>query len=259
MAKKNEAGILLAKLQKNENENIANKFDILHMRLTAVNYFESDNIKIQLFLDTTNDGFKAICKKELDCIRVAEKNGNKTVHNPFETRDLMRFRIKEYSINDFKILFDDKFKDAKEQGFLTQQHFAKHELKNIDIYYKQCFDWFPVFEQWKEFLEEVAGSKEIKTKQQNKITLMDIAIFCRIIDDAKIERIGNKTQENYCKKICKDYYLNYTDRVRVNFTQNITPTNKQLSKVSLSILPMLTSDIKLKINNYINNKTKLYA
>lgn len=116
--------------------------------------------------------------------------------------------------------------------------------------------------EYREFLQ--AKLKLLSNEKNNAInskkpTTVDIAIFCRIIDDAKIERIGNKTQENYCKKICEDYSLNYTNRVRVNFTQNISPTKKQLSKVIESIIPLLNEELKTKINEYINNKTKMYA
>lgn len=207
MAKKKE--IENNQLAVNAEKNKANKHDILFMRLQAVSYFESENIKIQLFQDCTNDEFKAICKKELNSIRDVESKGNNTAYNPFESKDLLKFKIQEHSINDFNILFDDKFNEAKEQGYLTDKYFAKNELNRVDIYYKQCFEWFPIFKQWTEFLNVVIVKGKIKVKKSkeatNNFTDRQVALAYFImgtkIDEANYEGILNKHSQSKSKRI----------------------------------------------------------
>lgn len=154
--------------------NEANKLDLLHIRLASVAYFapiDHGTIKINMFSDYTNDEFREIVKEELDAIRNAEAAGNKSVPDPYRSRDIMHLsRVYEVKNEDLVILFNDKFNDAKRKGFKTPERFAKHELDEIESRYKIAAKWFPVFEQWKELLKVVAEKGIVLKKEQQKIT-----------------------------------------------------------------------------------------
>lgn len=266
MTKKKEDNSNLIALNAEKNKD--NKIHILHIRLRPVIYFESENIEINLFQDTTNSQFKSICKKELQLIKKAELNGNKIVYNPYESLDIMKFRIPEFTDNDFKILFDDKFKDAENQGFLTEQYFAKNELNKIELRYKECFDWFPIFEQWKEFLNkiklrEIINSNENnvsleepkdKKKRADTITREDIAIFCVVLQDSKIHQNQNLNNVLYCKSVCEKFKLKYTTKISKLFGVNARPTSAQLTKMKNTVLPLIDVKVQKTITNYLDSK-----
>lgn len=156
-------------------QNKTNKIDLLHNRLSAVAYFapmEGNGVKVPMFTNTSNDEFRAIVKEELNEIRAAEAEGNKRVPNPYKSRDIMYLeRVFEISPNNLISLFNEKFDEAKALGFKTTSRYAKHELKDLELHYKASMGWFPLFEQWKDLLKEIAETGVIpkadrpKTKQ----------------------------------------------------------------------------------------------
>jgi hypothetical protein len=89
-----------------------------------------------------------------------------------------------------------------------------------------------------------------------------IALFCNLINDAEIsKKESNEIPEKYCKRICENYGLKYTDRVRQNF--NGDKSKKHYKEVTELILPFIDEITKDKIQKYLDSKNppnpKLYA
>lgn len=150
--------------------NEVNKIDLLHNRLSAVAYFapiEDSSVKIPMFTMTSNEEFREIVKQELSEIRQAEAEGNKRVTNPYKSRDIMALeRVFETSRSNLILLLNDKFANAKLLGFKTLAVFAKHELQQLDRHYKASMGWFPLFDQWKDFLKEISHTGTLPTPKK---------------------------------------------------------------------------------------------
>jgi len=143
--------------QQNAETNRKNKLDILFVRLQGFNYFQGDTVKIDLFREHGgNEHFVKLYSNELKEIRVAEQDGNKTAPNPYRSRDFVVLnRTQEVEFSDLKKLFAEKFQYGKiYYGFKTAKVFAKAELRELELRYTDCFEWFPVFYQWSDFLVE---------------------------------------------------------------------------------------------------------
>lgn len=150
----------IEKLQKNLTEkeirqkNEENETDLLQM-LSIVSYFEEKNVKIQLFF-TGNDHFKEQGKTDYREINEAKKaKPCVVVKQAWRTRDLLHLeRIHEADDNQLKGLFHEKFESSKIQyGFKTEAKFAKNEIKKIHFSYGKYVRWFPILEQWFDFLK----------------------------------------------------------------------------------------------------------
>lgn len=123
--------------------------------LNIVSYFETDNVKIQLFT-CGNDTFKSNVLLDLDQVRAAEQTNTKE-YKPSSSRDLFSTdKIIEAEVAQFAILFKDKFEEAVESsGIKTEAYFAKYELEQIYNGYSGIgFVWFPVLKQWCDFLKQ---------------------------------------------------------------------------------------------------------
>lgn len=89
-----------------------------------------------------------------------------------------------------------------------------------------------------------------------------IALFCNLINEAEIiKKESDEIPETYCKRICENYKLKYTDRVRQNFNGN--KSKKHYKELTELILPCIDVTIKDKIQKYLDSKNppkqKLYA
>ena len=101
--------------------------------------------------------------------------------------------------------------------------------------------------------------------QQNETktpTAPAIALFCNLINEAEIiKKESDEIPETYCKRICENYKLKYTDRVRQNFNGN--KSKKHYKELTELILPCIDVTIKDKIQKYLDSKNppkqKLYA
>ncbi len=80
-----------------------------------------------------------------------------------------------------------------------------------------------------------------------------IALFCRLVNDSKIkEKKGAESVESYCKRICQDHNLPYSDRVRQNFNDN--STNRHKKKLVDVLFPLIDKTVITRINEYLNTK-----
>ncbi|MDF2457465.1 MAG: hypothetical protein K0R51_3458 [Cytophagaceae bacterium] len=133
-----------------KKENESNVQD-LHNKLVIVSYLEP----IELFF-TGNSYFKEQAFLDLQDLKEARKE-NTVVKSAWRTRDLMLENIQEAEISEIHSLFDLKFAEAqRDNGFKTKSAFAKHEIKYMRGLYANYFGWFPILEQWIDYLEVIA-------------------------------------------------------------------------------------------------------
>ncbi len=93
-------------------------------------------------------------------------------------------------------------------------------------------------------------SQQTETQQQKAPV---IALFCSLVNESKlIPKYENESVQKYCEKICKEFKLTYSDRVRQNFNGSNTKLNRK--KVTELILPIINKEASKKINEYLTNK-----
>ena len=119
----------------------------------------------------------------------------------------------------------------------------------------------------KEYLQGFKNENTIidETKNPPAVTKMQapvIALFCNSINESELIKKGeSESVEEYCKRICKNYNLVYTQRVRQNFNNRATPKN--LLKLKELILPAIDKETNNRIIEYLDKKDKskhnLYA
>lgn len=133
-----------------KKKNQQNRIRLL-TKLAIVSYF--DVAEIQLFV-SGNAHFKELAKLDLADIQNAELTNDRE-QQAWRTNDLSLDNIYEAGQVDLQALLDAKFADAKRDfGFKTKLHFAKHEAADLESRYSTFFGWFPILEQWVNFLKD---------------------------------------------------------------------------------------------------------
>lgn len=125
--------------------------------------------------------------------------------------------------------------------------------------------WSVIFSNHKFFAPLFQEHLKALPPQQNETktpTAPAIALFCNLINEAEIiKKESDEIPETYCKRICENYKLKYTDRVRQNFNGN--KSKKHYKELTELILPCIDVTIKDKIQKYLDSKNppkqKLYA
>ncbi len=75
-----------------------------------------------------------------------------------------------------------------------------------------------------------------------------------LINESAINRKSIvESVENYCVRICGEYGLKYTDRVRQNFTES-SIIKKNIKQIDENILPKLENDTQEKIKAYLSSR-----
>lgn len=102
-------------------------------------------------------------------------------------------------------------------------------------------------------------SQQTKT---NKLKAPVIALFCNLVSECKlIQKEDSESVKNYCIRICKEFNLIYSDRVRQNFNGSETKENKR--KIKELILPVINDEAKNKLTEHLKSKEpskqKLYG
>ncbi|MBL0342687.1 MAG: hypothetical protein IPP71_18420 [Bacteroidetes bacterium] len=65
--------------------------------------------------------------------------------------------------------------------------------------------------------EKAIPPQQPETKT-NKLKAPVLALFCYLINESGMnKKEENESVENYCKRICKQFKLTYSDRIRQNF------------------------------------------
>jgi len=114
-------------------------------------------------------------------------------------------------------------------------------------------------------IRDLEGLRRVKAGKKNPLSAPVIALFCKLLHESGFKKRDtyNETITNYCIRICENYNLTYTDRVRQNFDPDDTPTPRNITKVKELIFPLIDEATKEAITEYLNSKQppqqKLYA
>jgi len=105
-----------------------------------------------------------------------------------------------------------------------------------------------------------SGSKK---KKKYPYTNMQFALFCSIVDEAKILPMhADENRTDFCARVSERFKLEITaDSARKFFHQNmdIKKTDKHLKNVRLIIFPLIKPEIVDSLNFFINSKTKTFG
>ena len=83
-----------------------------------------------------------------------------------------------------------------------------------------------------------------------------IALFCSIINESRlVAREQTEAVKDFCKRVCKQFDLPYTDRVRQNFSNN--PTKRNAEKLTQEVLPLIPENERQKLLAVLESKTQL--
>ena len=158
-----------------------------------------------------------------------------------------------------KWLFDDYYEMAYLIGkidflkHINADRINKPKSENIAI---------DIVQRLEKKIDEIKLSfapKKVIINKRSTITAPIIAAFCAIVNDLKIIPIGGDTKESYCKRVCSNFSLTYTDKVRQNYSADSKVTKKHANNVVNLILP--TIDIKYtdQIKQHLTSKGILYS
>lgn len=164
--------------------------------------------------------------------------------------------------NALRALADKKLSDyLKQHPDNSMQLFLTNEVKTARLYQS----YFPKFEtdsqqktyyfrleRWIEVLEKISPQQaEAKPK---KLSAPIISLFCTLMNDSgTIIKEQNENIENYCKRICEQFDIQYTERVRQNF--NLTSdTKKNRQNLRNWLLPYIEAETQRKLQHYLDTK-----
>ena len=104
-------------------------------------------------------------------------------------------------------------------------------------------------------------TQQTETKK-DKITAPVLGLFCTLINKTGINQKGiTESATVYCQRICLEFRLPYTDRVRQNY--NINETKKLVKELKQIVLPKINTETKILIEKYLDknqpSKQNLYA
>ena len=244
----------------NQEENKKNLISLLHDRISAVAYFTTPQLTIELFRSPANNAeFRELCEKELNEIRAAIDNGNRFAPRPLKSREYMNFcrLLPEVPVSQLEQFFQIKKEEALQGGLKNPQWIAVNEIHHLESHYCKCLNRFPVFRQWKWFLENVPPEitkSERGEPQKKELQPTTIGNFIALARASEAEPQGNMAAEEYARKVCDKYKLNdfYSDVVRQQLSKGTT--RKQEKKVIEKILPLIPTDKAKIILEHIEEK-----
>jgi hypothetical protein len=149
---------------------------------------------------------------------------------------------------------------------LTEGMFIEIELskvKEIISDTKGSEENYLIHERAKIYLNYLQNRlKNIDSPNVNTPTANVVALFCNLINKIKLhEKLEDESAEMYCKKICGEYNLKYTDKVRQNYYSHWTQRN--IKSLKSSLLPLIDKDTRKRISQYLDNnhttKQNLYC
>ncbi len=112
-----------------------------------------------------------------------------------------------------------------------------------------------------EEIQPPATTDQTKDKKRKPITARALALFCSLIERCRLDEIGHNTKVEFCKRVCENYGLDYTEKVRQYFWVNmdIKKSDRNLEIIQTHILPKLPLETKDVIEQLIISKTKTFA
>jgi hypothetical protein len=150
--------------------------------------------------------------------------------------------LKQHTDNSMPLFIDYETETAR----LFQQNLPRYRTDD-----KQKTYYFRL-ERWIEVLEKMLP-QQAEAKPQ-KFEAPTISLFCTLMNDSgTIRRYESESIENYCKRICEEFKLKYTDRVRQNFDSTADTKDNRI-KLKSRLLPIIETETKDKLLQYLDTK-----
>ena len=169
--------------------------------------------------------------------------------------DLLKNSLQRHIADNNRIIRDLQINVENEhikEGFVSLNRVRLNNLQSVN-------------EKSECLIRDLEGLRRVKAGKKNPLSAPVIALFCKLLHESGFKKRDtyNETITNYCIRICENYNLTYTDRVRQNFNPDDTPTPRNITKVKELIFPLIDEATKEAITEYLNSKQppqqKLYA
>ncbi len=103
-------------------------------------------------------------------------------------------------------------------------------------------------------------SNSNRSKETERIiSYTDIGKICWLVQESKLIRREDLTQENFCKQVCSELKMPYSDNVRQSFrkydTGNHTLTKKIISNLQKKVFPQLLESHRNSLESYLITKS----
>jgi hypothetical protein len=127
--------------------------------------------------------------------------------------------------------------------------------KQIDLFYEiylqiktislKCI--FDIASQLKNITPQQSETKTDKLKAPV------LGLFCSLINKIGIDKKDETESATvYCERICGNFKLPYTDRVRQNY--NVNENKKLIKELTEKVLPLIDNETKILVEKYLDNK-----
>lgn len=214
----------------------------------AIDHLLSEWIPVEEITDTDKEIHGELCLNgELQQLRAIDTRSPEALKALAENR-LTRY-LKAHPDNSLQLFVDTEVKHAKLYKKQLDKYLNDSKQKT---YYFRLERWIKAVQ---DMLPQQAGlppqQAEAKPK---KLTAPIISLFCTLINDSKtIIRVQNENAENYCRRICAQFDLPYTDRVRQNFDGK-SNTKKNRQNLRNMLLPNIEAETQIKLQHYLDTK-----
>jgi len=96
----------------------------------------------------------------------------------------------------------------------------------------------------------------VESSHKNLVNAKHKTLFCHFVDIVRIMPFDNLyTHEVYCKKVCTNYGIDYTDNIRKNFGDRYSLERKYSTELQRYLLPMINCPSTVnKISDYLSRK-----
>lgn len=93
-------------------------------------------------------------------------------------------------------------------------------------------------------------------KKNNAPQAPELAFFCSLIHKIGIDKKDEtESAGKYCQRVCAKFKLDYTDRVRQNYSNS--ETKKLRKNLIEKVLPLIDNETKVIVENYLDDKQPL--
>ncbi len=196
-----------------------------------------------------------------DEVSFFNKDGLQVIKVPFVQTNQRRHAT---NVADFRLICDREFtakslSDTPSVRLAFFEELHHHTLKLIELHrakmqYSSGLD-IALLALAQEFINYLAGEvqqlKKRKVERQEKQPTREIiGLFCRLLDRAGIRsRVPGEGIEELCRRICTEFKLAYSDKVRQHYSNSENKRN--LRKVIEQLLPALSEADGELLQNYI--------
>lgn len=112
---------------------------------------------------------------------------------------------------------------------------------------KSLIEWINIYNK----IENITPQQsETKT---DKLKAPVLGLFCSLINKIGIDKKDETESATvYCERICGNFKLPYTDRVRQNY--NVNENKKLIKELTEKVLPLIDNETKILVKKYLDNK-----